>query len=186
MIGAAVAVSSVKIFQHPFSNWIGKIVSAFSLFHQTFFETSEFFFCILKMNEAFGNLSVLHNYINFSLHNNSQQILDGKDNNTAEKYDSTPSVAFLATIFPLMVAGNICVLTLIFRKRGSKTRMDILFANTACADGYSIISLLHSSWFSVICFGIKQDTGMPVMPCARLFGILQWLPLTVLIMPLSF
>lgn len=45
----------------------------------------------------------------------------------------TPSVAFLATIFPLMVAGNICVLTLIFRKRGSKTRMDILFANTACA-----------------------------------------------------
>lgn len=93
------------------------------------------------MNETSGNLSVF----NISLHNNSQQILDGKDNNTAEKYDPTPSVAFLATIFPLMVAGNICVLTLIFRKRGSKTRMDILFANTACAD------------LSVACFLVLSD-----------------------------
>lgn len=87
------------------------------------------------MNGTFGDLSIVNTFINSSLHNNSLQILDGKDtNNTAEKYDPTPSVAFLATIFPLMVAGNICVLTLIFRKRGSKTRMDILFANTACAD----------------------------------------------------
>lgn len=48
-------------------------------------------------------------------------------------YSQTPSVVFLATIFPFMVVGNGVVLTLILRKRGPKTRMDILFANTACA-----------------------------------------------------
>lgn len=68
-------------------------------FTKHFSKHRSFFFCILKMNETFGNLSVLHNYINFSLHNNSQQILDGKDNNTAEKYDSVSTLIFFFYIY---------------------------------------------------------------------------------------
>ncbi|XP_022324034.1 cardioacceleratory peptide receptor-like [Crassostrea virginica] len=61
---------------------------------------------------------------------------EGNDTNGTlmDRYDPTPSVAFLSTLFPLMVCGNVVVLTLILKKRGRKTRMDLLFANTACAD----------------------------------------------------
>ena len=58
----------------------------------------------------------------------------------------TPSVAFLSTLFPLMVCGNVVVLTLILKKRGRKTRMDLLFANTACAGKHIVqFTILYRS-----------------------------------------
>ncbi|XP_056010111.1 cardioacceleratory peptide receptor-like [Ostrea edulis] len=79
---------------------------------------------VKELSNVNSNISLL------SADNNSH----GFYSNKTEGYVPTPSVVFLATIFPFMVVGNGVVLTLILRKRGPKTRMDILFANTACAD----------------------------------------------------
>ncbi|XP_062583863.1 cardioacceleratory peptide receptor-like [Saccostrea cucullata] len=71
----------------------------------------------------------------------------GFSGNKTEDYDPTPTVVFLATIFPFMVVGNSLVLTLILRKRGRKNRVDILFANTACADLCVALFLVLSDLF---------------------------------------
>lgn len=105
MSGAAIAVSSFKLTKHPFRNWIEKKSSSHSVYFTKhfFLNTGVLFFplCILKMNGTFGDLSIVNTFINSSLHNNSLQILDGKDtNNTAEKYDPVSTlILFLLYIY---------------------------------------------------------------------------------------
>lgn len=98
MSGAAIAVSSFKLTQHPFRNWIEKKSSSHSVYftkHFFFKHRSSFFPPSVKMNGTFGDLSIVNTFINSSLHNNSLQILDGKDtNNTAEKYDPVSTLIF--------------------------------------------------------------------------------------------
>ncbi|XP_061184580.1 cardioacceleratory peptide receptor-like [Saccostrea echinata] len=98
------------------------------------------------MNDSIIELSNIdNNHSSMSKDNNSETY--GFSRNKTDDYDPTPSVVFLATIFPFMVVGNIVVLTLILRKRGRKNRMDILFANTACADLSVALFLVLSDLF---------------------------------------